>query len=217
LIGRYPTSNSGVDFYAAELYNSPSTKKVGGVDQNIPAQNGANFQALYTQGGVAIDKVGLIVNDNNPITLPEVSGWTSLTVSGTSTDPDFIYHLTGENDQGIQPLLDDIRNSPQPDGIVVSSDPYLREVGNAGFDAQLRRAGTGGNFAGWVCYPFKEYVLSGANSIYSASTPVLATDVPTDTTTAYYQLGLKADDALHQRPPMLTQWTGSAWASVAFP
>jgi hypothetical protein len=216
LVGRYPKSNSGLDADAAELYNSPTTKKVGGVDQNIPAQNGANFQALKTKGGVAIDKVGLIVNNNNPITAPEVDEWKKLTDSGNSPNPNFIYHITGENDQSISPLLNDIKTKPQPDGIVVSSDPYLREVGNANFDAQLRDL-NGGAFAGWVCYPYKEYVLASTESFPSTSTPELATDDPADQKTAYYQLGLKADDALNNRPANLTQWSGSTWQPTSFP
>jgi hypothetical protein len=215
LVGRYPKSNSGVDADAAELYNSPTTKKVGGVDQNIPAQNGANFQALKTKG-LAIDRVGLIVNDNNPITAPEVDEWIKLTDSRNSPNPNFIYHLKGENDHAILPLLNDIKTKPQPDGIIVSSDAYLREVGNVNFDAQLRDLNVGA-FYGLVCYPYKEYAIAKPESFFSTSTPDLATDDPADQKTAYYQLGLKVDDALNKRPANLTQWNGSSWQPATFP
>jgi hypothetical protein len=217
LIGRYPKSNSGDDADAADLYDSPN--KAGGVDQNVPAQNGKNFWLLNTQYGVAIDKVGLIVNDNDPITKPEVTEWKQITDpgSGKHPDPNFIYRITGENDEGIADLLDAIsKANPQPAGIVVSSDPYLRSVGNVNFDAQLRDQ-TGGNFKGWVCYPYKEYVSASPQTVYSAVTPVLASNDPGDKSTAYYQLGLAAVDALNQNAAQLTTWNGSNWVSGPYP
>jgi hypothetical protein len=75
LIGRSPTSASGDDAAAAAFYNSQH--KVGGVDQNIPAQNEKSFAQLQSasQGAVTASNVGLIVNDNNAISKPEVSEW----------------------------------------------------------------------------------------------------------------------------------------------
>jgi hypothetical protein len=226
LIGRYPASNTGVDAAAADLFNCPTTKKVGGLDQAVPAQNGANFQLLKSKsgGGVTIDKVGLIVNDNNPITLPEIDAWINLTDPADPTksiNSAFIYHLTANNQaQGMVGLLTTIRTaSTQPNGIVVSSDAYLREVGNVDFDAQLRdtTANSGGHFLGWVCYPYEEYVLTSANSIWSETTPVLATDDPTYIDAAYYKLGGKAAKILDQlvaNQPLnanVSTWNGSQW------
>jgi hypothetical protein len=223
LIGRRPTSNTGDDVDAAPLYKS--NYKAGGVDQNLPALNKENLQLLKTHG-VAIDKVGLIVNDNNPITKPEVTAWKNLSdpVSSQNPDPKFIFDLQGENEQSLPVLLKKIRDvSPQkPDGIVVSSDPYLRSVG-ADFDAQLR-APAGGNFTGWVCYPYKEYLdpPASAQSIQSTSTPALATEDPTDLNTAYYQLGKKTAQVLdqlkanpHAQPDAgVVMWDGMKWCSV---
>lgn len=220
LIGRYPISNSGVDAGAADLYNCPRSKKVGGVDQATVAQDQANFQQLKAQpgSGVTIDTVGLIVNDNNPINVPETDAWLHMTDRANlsaSTNSAYIYHLTGQNDQAIPGLLQQIRTKPQPNGIVVSADPYLREVGEVDLDAQLRDP-NGGNFQGWVCYPYSDYVLApGAHSIHSTSTPALATNTPAAPTTAYYRLGLQAVTILNQlanSQPLdagLTTWNAS--------
>jgi hypothetical protein len=194
LLGRSPASASGDDVDAADLFNS--TYKAGGVDQNIPAQNEANFQMLQTvsNGVVTAANVGLIVNDNNAITKPETTLWTK---SG-GHDPRFIYRLQGENDQGLSPMLQKLRlANPQPAGIVVSCDPFIRSLGPA-FDAQLR-APNGGKFTGWVCYPFREYLdplAANPNSLVSSTTPALATDDPTDQNSAYYQLGKKTAQVL---------------------
>jgi hypothetical protein len=231
LIGRYPTSNAGTDVEAADLYSCSRTYKVGGVDQAVPAQNQGNFELLRIKstGVVTIDTVGLIVNNNNPITPPEIDAWRGLrdtTDPGKRINSNFIYPIKDPNNQnhGISNLLTSIRNAnPQPTGIVVSSDAYLREVGDVDFDAQLRDATSsnkGGHFNGWVCYPYKEYVLASAKSIYSATTPVLATDPddPTYTMAAYYQLGITAATILDQlvsgTSPAnagLTTWNGSQW------
>jgi hypothetical protein len=194
LIGRSPISASGDDADAADLFNS--RYKAGGVDQNIPAQNEANFQLLQTASGgsVTAANVGLIVNDNNSITKPETSLWTR------THNPSFIYRLQGENDQGLPGLLLKIKQAkPQPAGIVASSDPYLRSIGSD-FDAQLRAA-SGGNFAGWVCYPFREYLDPSApnpKSRLSNTSPSLATDDPTDPNSAYYQTRQKSSDCPRQ-------------------
>jgi hypothetical protein len=236
LIGRYPTSNTGVDLEAADLYNCSRTKKVGGVDQAVPTQNEANFLQLKIKSGgvVTIDTVGLIVNDNNPITPPEKDAWSKLkdpTDPGKSTNSIFVYSIADANNQnqGISNLLTKIRTAnPQPKGMVVSSDAYLREVGNADFDAQLRdatNANKGGHFNGWVCYPYQEYALAGgANSIYSPTTPMLAANSATDPKAAYYLLGTAAATILDQlvnSHPLnagLTTWDGSQWNTVpSFP
>jgi hypothetical protein len=221
LVGRYPQSASGDDLAAAGLFNS--SNKAGGVDQNVPAQNENNFKLLRDNHGVAIDKVGLIVNDKNPITTPEVTAWKNITDSGKQPDARFIYHLASNDASGLKKLFDDIRNTkpPPPDGIIVSSDAYLRSLGNVDFDKQLRDPATGGGkFPGWVCYPYKEYVLaSGANSVYSPYTPDLATAAATDQNTAYWQLGLKAVDALNGNPAKLATWDSStrSWVDGDFP
>ena len=221
LIGRYPKSNAGVDAKAADLYNCSKTYKVGGVDQAMVAQNQANFVKLNKQskGVVTIGTVGLIVNNNNPITPAETDDWAHVNDPATTgtTNPTFIYPIKDPNNQsqGIANLLTLIRDAKsKPNGIVVSSDPYLREVGNVDFDKQLRDTSTaGGNFQGWVCYPFKEYVLVSAQSMYSDTTPILGDS--TNTNSAYYVLGLTAVAILNQiqsnTSPLnagLTTWDG---------
>jgi len=221
LVGRYPRSASGYDAAAADLFNS--SNKAGGVDQNVPAQNQSNFKLLKDNHGVAIDKVGLIVNDQNPITTPEVAEWRNITDSGKQPDPRFIYHLATNDANGVKKLFDDIRNTtaPRPDGIIVSSDAFLRSVGNVDFDKELRDAG-GGNFPGWACYPYKEYVLDTAGvtkGVYSPYTPELAAPAATNPNTAYWQLGLKAVDALTGNDARLATWDSSngSWVDGDFP
>lgn len=234
LIGRYPTSNAEIDLEAAALYDCSRTYKVGGVDQAVPTQDEANFLQLKNQSGgvVTIDTVGLIVNNNNPITPPETDAWSKLKDPADlskSTNPNFVYAITDANNQnqGISNLLTKIRTAnPQPQGIIVSSDAYLREVGNDDFDAQLRdaaHANKGGHFNGWVCYPYQEYTLaSGANSIHSATTPILAADDEANTMAAYYILGTAAATILDQlvnNQPLdagLTTWDGSQWKTGSF-
>jgi hypothetical protein len=241
LIGRYPQSNASVDQEAADLYNCSRTYKVGGVDQAVPAQNGANFQQLKeasknSNNKVTLDNVGLIVNNNNPITPAEVDTWNKLqdpSDPSKRTNSNFIYPITYPNNQnqGISNLLASIENAkPQPNGIVVSSDPYLREVGNKDFDAQLRDSTTpkkGGHFTGWVCYPYQEYVLASGQSMNSTTTPMLYTDDPNPKiykNTAYYQLGVAAAailDQLKNNQPLnagLTTWDGTQWkTALSFP
>jgi hypothetical protein len=120
-------------------------------------------------------------------------------------------------------LFQKIGSGPQPAGIVVSSDPFFRSVGPE-FDARLRDA-SGGNFSGWVCYPYQEYLdqdpPANAQSLKSDYAPALATDDPTDQKSAYYQLGRKAATvlaALDTKPPPtttpnvgITTWNGSNW------
>jgi hypothetical protein len=216
LVGYYPQSAGGdLD----DLFTS--SNKAGGVNQNVPAQNENNFKLLRDDHGVAIDKVGLIVNDKNPITTPEVAAWKNITDSGKNPNPDFIYHLKSNDATGLKTLFDDIKNTKPgpPDGLVVSSDAYLRSLGNDDFDKQLRDAG-GGKFSGWVCYPYQEYVAAtGANSVYSRSTPQLATLYPTDRNTGYWQLGQKAVDALNGNSAKLATWDSStsSWVDGNFP
>jgi hypothetical protein len=219
LVGRYPQSANSPDDLAADLFNS--SNKAGGVDQSMVTQNANNFLFLKAKG-VTIDKVGLIVNDTNPITAPEVALWTAMADPPGSTNTpnsNFIYHLASNDNTGLTNLLSDINKPSKPNGIIVSSDAYLRSLGNVDFDTQLR---TTGGFSGWVCYPFKEYVkASGANTVYSPSTPNLVASDPTDTKTSYYQLGLKAVDALIENPAKLATWTwnGStgSWVDGNFP
>jgi hypothetical protein len=225
LIGRYPAASEPD---GADLYTCPATLKVGGVNQNIPAQNPSNFTLLNStsSGAVTLGTVGLIVNKNNPITAPEVAVWQ--TQGGVN--PNYIFYLKGENNDtnSMRQLLRDIsRQVPNGlNGIVVSSDPYLRSIGTS-FDSQLRApaSGGGGGFTGWACYPYKEYLLTHAQSMYSQSTPALAVDDLTDQNTAYYQLGLKAAQALSNTltaPKALTTWTKTSassysWVDGAFP
>jgi hypothetical protein len=223
LIGRYPASGEAD---GADLYSCPTSKKVGGVDQNVPAQNPSNFMQLNSQSGgvVTIGTVGLIVNNNNPITASEVVAWQAQ----GGLNQNFIFHLKGENNDtnSMRQLLKDISRQT-PNGIVVSSDPYLRSVG-FNFDAPLRAPASqgGGGFTGWACYPYKEYLLTNTKSMHSASTPALAVDDLTDQNTAYYQLGLKAAQALSNTltsAHALTTWTKNAstsaysWIDGAFP
>jgi hypothetical protein len=215
LVGHYPQSASGDDL--DDLFNS--SNKAGGVNQNVPAQNENNFKLLRDNHGVTIDKVGLIVNDKNPITKPEVTAWKNITDSGKQPNPQFIYHLTSNDANGLKKLFDDISKPPAPDGIIVSSDAYLRSLGNVDFDKQLRDTGVG-KFLGWVCYPYTEYVLDiGKNSVYSPYTPDLAAPAATNPNTAYWQLGLKAIDALNGNDAKLATWDSStrSWVDGDFP
>jgi hypothetical protein len=215
LIGRYPHSGEPD---GADLYNCPTSKKVGGLDQNVPAQNPSNFAQLATksQGAVTIGTVGLIVNDNNPITVPEVATWKAQ----NGINQNLIFKLKNENnDNSMRQLLRDI-SMQTFNGIVVSSDPYLRSQGND-FDGRLRTsaANGGGGFTGWACYPYKEYVSFSSQSMYSTSTPALAVDDLTKSNTAYYQLGSKAAQVLSNTldpAHALTTWSGN-WIDSAFP
>lgn len=222
LIGRYPASGEAD---GANLHNCPTSKKVGGVNQNVPAQNPSNFTQLNlkSSGVVTIGTVGLIVNKNNPITAPEVAAWQ--TQGGVNQN--YIFYLKGENNDtnSMRQLLKDISRQT-PNGIVVSSDPYLRSIGIS-FDSLLRAPASrgGGGFTGWACYPYKEYLLTNTQSMYSGSTPALAVDDLTDQNTAYYQLGLKAARALSNTltsTNALTTWTKTStssysWVDGAFP
>jgi len=217
LIGRYPVSAAE----GAELYNCPTTKKVGGVDQNLPAQNPSNVTLLNTQSGgvVTNDTVGLIVNKNNPITEPEVAIWKAQ----SGINEDFIFPLKGENNDSnsMDRLLRDISDRTL-NGIVVSSDAFLRSKGRD-FDARLRSAG---GFRGWACYPYKEYLFATQGvpgtpgGVYSMSTPALATDDLEDQNAAYYKLGLKAAKVLSNTltsTEALTTWSKDHWADGALP
>jgi hypothetical protein len=222
LIGRYPVSGEAD---GADLYNCPTSKKVGGVDQNLPAQNPSNFTQLNSKssGVVTIGTVGLIVNKNNPITAPEVAAWQAQ----GRVNQNYIFSLKGENNDtnSMRQLLKDISRQT-PNGIVVSSDAYLRSIGLS-FDLLLRApaSGGGGGFSGWACYPYREYRLASTQSMYSESTPALAVDDLTDQNTGYYQLGLKAAQALSNTltsAKALTTWTKTStssysWVDGAFP
>jgi hypothetical protein len=214
LIGRSPlaSENDAAAFFSSQ-------HKSGGIDQNIPAQNEQSFQQMKNKSHnvVTADTVGLIVNDNNAMTQPEVDLWTANGHKGS-----FVFRVQGENDKQMSLLFQKIKQaSPQPAGIVVSSDPYFRSVGPE-FDTSLRDA-SGGNFAGWVCYPYQEYLdqdpPANNQSIKSDYTPPLATDDPTDQKSAYYQLGIKAGmvlDALVANPGSkpdvgILTWNGSNW------
>jgi hypothetical protein len=222
LIGRYPVSAAD----GAELYNCPTSKKVGGVDQNLPAQNPSNFTLLATKSGgeVTIGTVGLIVNKNNQITEPEVDVWKAQ----PGINEDLIFYLKNDNsDASVNQLFRDISNQTL-NGIVVSSDAFLRSKGHD-FDARLR---TSAGFRGWACYPYNEYLFQTPGEpgtpggIYSTSTPALAVDDLTDQSTGYYRLGLKAAQVLSNTltsAQALTTWkkdsTTSAysWVDGAFP
>jgi hypothetical protein len=109
----------------------------------------------------------------------------------------------------------------QPTGIVVSSDAFLREAGDSlKFDDQLRDS-NGGNFKGYVCYPYQDYVVSG-KSFVSTTTPLLAnTNNLKDQNAAYYQLGLAALTVLNKNSSAkLTTWdntTKPPWNNGPFP
>jgi hypothetical protein len=214
LIGRSPLA---AETDAAAFFSSQH--KSGGIDQNIPAQNEKSFQQMKdaSKNVVTADTVGLIVNDNNAMSKPEVDLWTA-----QGHKPSLVFQVPGENDQQMSLLFQKIKQTnPQPTGIVVSSDPYFRSIGPE-FDMNLRDA-SGGNFAGWVCYPYEDYLdqdpPANKQSIKSDYTPPLATDDPTDQKSAYYQLGIKAGtvlDALVTTPGSkpdvgILTWNGSDW------
>lgn len=223
LIGRYPASG---ETDGAALYNCPPSNKVGGVNQNLPAQNPSNFMQLNSKSGgvVTIGTVGLIVNKNNPITGPEVAEW----LAQGGINQNYIFSLKGENNDtnSMRQLLRDISRQTACNGIVVDSDPYLRSIG-VSFDSLLRApaSGGGGGFTGWACYPYREYLFTNTQSMYSESTPALAVDDLTDQNTGYYRLGLKAAQALSNTltsANALTTWTKTStssfsWVDGAFP
>jgi hypothetical protein len=215
LIGRSPGAS---DHDAAALFHS--RYKAGGVDQNMPAQYEKSYQQMKSAsaGAVTADNVGLIVNGNNAISKPEVDLWLA-----NGHDARFVYRVEGENEKQLSALFQKIRSGPQPAGIVVSCDPYLRSVGPE-FDTGLRDP-NGGNFSGWVCYPFHEYLdhdpAPSTKSIKSDHTPHLATNDPTYKKSAYYQLGIKAArvlDALKKQKKKLNvgtaTWNGSRWVAA---
>jgi hypothetical protein len=229
LIGRYPASGEAD---GADLYDCPTSKKVGGVNQDVPAQNPSNFTLLNSKSGgvVTIGTVGLIVNKNNPITEPEVAVWKAQ----GGINEDLIFYLKGENNDNnsMRRLLGDISNQTL-NGIVVSSDAFLRSKGRD-FDARLRTSagGGGGGFRGWACYPYNEYLFQTPGEpgtpggMYSMSTPALAVDDLQDQNTAYYKLGLKAAQVLSNTltsTQALTTWTKDpstssySWKDGAFP
>jgi hypothetical protein len=191
LIGRSPFST---EQDAAAFFHSPN--KAGGVDQAIPDQNENSFQQMKNQSNnvVLANNVGLIINSNSPMSGPESASWIA-----SGHDSRFVYSAPGvENDQQLPTIFAKIKiASPQPAGLIVSSDPYFRSIG-PDFDTNLRAVG-GGNFYGWVCYPYKEYQTQPQNnqSIKSDYTPDLATDDPADKNTAYYQLGKKTAAVLN--------------------
>jgi hypothetical protein len=212
LIGRYPQS-SETDSLAPAL--RASTLKVGGVDQNVPAQHSGNVNQLMSEG-VSKGDIGLIVNDNNPMTLAEIATWNS--ISGINTM--FQYHLTDINvDKAALPSLFKQVNALTPGGIIVSSDPYFRSVASE-FVSQLRSS-SGGNFHGVACYPAADFQeFDNEPNILSQNTAPLATEDPTDAKACYYQLGVKAADALDgviTTGTALSTWTSGAWTPGPFP
>jgi hypothetical protein len=218
LIGRTPLANEAE---GKALYQSAF--KTGGVDQAIPAQNENNIMQLKEAFGAAVtpDTVGLIVNNNNPMTPREALAW--------QAQHQFLFQASRntENDKQIAEVCSDVARAlasdPKPNAIVVSSDPYFRSFGPE-FESQLRDP-SGGNFAGYVCYPYQEYQDPPTdNSIVSKYTPKLSADVFTDddTTivkTAYYQLGFNTANVLQALsdnpgtfptvPPKV--WNGTTW------
>jgi hypothetical protein len=242
LIGRYPQLDptSGNPDSAPNLYKCVKTYTVtvngvptikmanaGGVDMAMVDQNQSNYDQLnQSPRNVPISAVGLIVNKNNWITSPEVTDWTDNVTDptyGGNPNSNYIYYITDPNTDAhaISNMLSKIKagisTAAQPTGIVVSSDAFLREAGDSlKFDDQLRDS-NGGNFKGWVCYPFQDYIVSG-QSFVSTTTPYLATDTPTDQKAAYYQLGKAALNVLNTNTNAgLTTWENSAWKNAPMP
>jgi hypothetical protein len=214
LIGRSPLAGESD---AAALFSSQN--KAGGVDQAIPSQNENNFQMLKhaSNDAVTADKVGLIINNNNAMSGPERQLWLS-----NGHNSNFVYSASVENEQQLASIFSQIKSAnPQPVGLVVSSDPYFRSVG-PDFDMTLRDV-NGGDFTGWVSYPYIEYLdqdpAPSQHSKLSTSTPYLANDPKVYKNAAYYQLGLKAAlvlNCLVQYPGCkpnvgIVTWNGSAW------
>jgi biopolymer transport protein ExbD len=212
LIGRTPLSGEaeGADLYGRNF-------KTGGVDQNVPAQNENNYAQLNSNyNTVTVDTVGLIVNNNSPMSVPEIAAWKQ-----ANHQDKFIFQADAntENADQMSNIFNKIKNAKEkPTGIVVSSDPYFRSFG-PDFEKQLRDQ-NGGNFKGYVCYPYSEYQdPANNNSIVSASTPKLAADVELDdnstiVNTAYYQLGLstsKVLQALSTNPNAFPQVATVTW------
>jgi hypothetical protein len=220
LIGRSPLAGEND---AAAFFSSQN--KAGGVDQAIPDQNENNFQQLKNASNnvVTADKVALIINSNNAMSGPESALWIS-----HNHPLSLVYRATGENEQHLSAIFAQIKSAnPQPAGLVVSADPYFRSVG-PDFDSELRSV-SGGNFSGWVCYPYKQYLdqdpPASNQSKVSDSTPALADEDPTNKPiekSGYYQLGVKAAKVLNClvqysdcKPNVgVATWNGSAWVDT---
>jgi len=239
LIGRYPQKDpkTGKPDSAPDLFNCVETytvngavkmAKAGGVDMAMVTQNQSNFGQLNKSPmNVPFDAIGLIVNNNNWITQPEVTDWTTKVKDNAGNHPSNIYPIMSANTAGnaISNMLSKIKAGlstvNQPTGIVVSSDAFLREAGDSlKFDDQLRDS-NGGNFKGYVCYPYQDYVVSG-KSFVSTTTPLLAnTNNLKDQNAAYYQLGLAALTVLNKNSSAkLTTWdntTKPPWNNGPFP
>jgi hypothetical protein len=215
LIGRTPTAGDANYTNETSIFVN-SNAKSGGVDQSLVDQNENNWKQLNSiDNSVTASNVGLLVNLNNPMTAPEVAKWNT----GNGHDSDLVFTIAAENDQQISLLFSNINLMQAKKtiaGIVVSSDPYFRSLASE-FDTELRDP-NGGNFQGYVCYPYQEYLNSTASnkSHKSKNTPLLAIDsngaISKDA--AYYKLGLKVVDFLNSTSPTVATWDGNNWKNA---
>jgi hypothetical protein len=198
-----------------------SPNKSGGVDLNTPAQNDYRVTLLHGKDGqVTPQNVSLIVNANAAMADAEVQTW----VTGGHSANLVVRVFPNQGPNRWDQLQTELRQvatlNPQPQAIVVSSDPFFR-LHRTNFDTALRNT-NGGNFSGWVCYPFDELPKGGNKNIPTDTSPRLATSDRTNKEAAYYKLGLKAVQVLVGRannikvPPIgVTQWNGSTWIELS--
>jgi hypothetical protein len=208
LIGRTPTPADSN--YSAVSVFVTSTAKVAGIDQNVVAQNQANYAQLARRP-INATKVGLVVNSNNPMTTAEIHDWTTL------NQHSLYYQAVGiENHDQLPAIFSHIKAAGTAiDGLVVSCDPYFRSRAEE-FDKMLRDPG-GGNFSGAVCYPFQEYLNNAvsSNSYRSNSMPFLSTDHngKYSNDSSYYRLGVVTANYLKNGTNTYTHWDGSKWVT----
>ncbi len=190
----------------------------GGIDLNTPGQNEDRFKKLQEKdSAVTAANVGLIVNDNAAIPDTEINLWTS---TQNNHQADLVVHIFSSKGNDYSQLVSEFKSKKdilaKAKGIVVSSDPFFRQFRSA-FDSALRDP-NGGNFTGWVCYPFNELPNTTINNVYADSSPPLSSTGTNGQPSAYYKLGLKAAYVLKNKSDTtpipnakITQWNGSTW------
>jgi hypothetical protein len=214
LIGRYPRPGEGSDIFLN------SAQKLGGVNQNTPDQNEANWKALsdpQRDPTIKATDVALIVNDKAAMTGAESQMWND---PRNGHDPDSVVANTDPNTNNLVQLFRDIAalrlprgSNTRPKGLVVSADPFFRTFKEQ-FDTRLRAQGQG-NFAGWVCYPYEDFRPSqNPQYIISPTTPPLFTSGNAgDQKAGYYQLGIITAAAFKTQAPRSVMWNGKDWVT----
>jgi hypothetical protein len=172
--------------------NLPAPAFAGGVNIDNPGENQARRKILTDPPfNVDPDKIYIIVNDNNPFSANDASGWgarvASFFVGGNPPDPTTALRNEFTN------LRDN--SNPAPKGLVISADPYFRRWRTA-FTTAL-----GTIVPLPVCYPYKDYTDAiEAEPGKPNKTNSRALELPKlnnhagagDPNTAYFQLGKQA-------------------------